>query len=101
MILGRVTSDAEDVPKTMSVGVGKGAGASSSQQATVLISAPKKEELDPEEELIEDSEARFQISERAAEVCVRLLLSPVLCTALFLRYLRGSHADCKSVSFHL
>jgi hypothetical protein len=68
------TGDAEDVPMTMVVGAGAGAGASSSpQQATVLISAPKKEELDPEEELIEDSEARFQISERAAEVCTGFL----------------------------
>ena len=56
---------ANDVPTTMGVG----AGVLSGRQTTVLVSSPRRENLDPEEELLEDSEARFQISERAAEVC--------------------------------
>lgn len=35
---------------------------------TVLMSIPSKDALDPDEELIEGPEARFQISARAAEV---------------------------------
>jgi len=54
---------------TMGAGVGAGRlSANQHEQATtVLVSAPKREELDPDEELVEDVEARFQISERAAE----------------------------------
>ena len=54
---------ANDVPTSVGVGVLSG------RQTTVLVSSPRRENLDPEEELLEDSEARFQISERAAEVC--------------------------------
>ena len=63
--------DALSTATTMGAGVGAGAPSATQheQSMTVLVSAPKREELDPEEELVEDSEARFQISERAAEVC--------------------------------
>ena len=100
--LERVAGGGDDDLSTAStMGAGVGAGASSAskleQPTTVLVSAPKREELDPEEELVDDSEARFQISERAAEVCTCVYPTPRVSVPSVLSYveaLRTSASLC-------
>lgn len=60
---------AGDVNSTLPPSMTGTPGASTSR--TILISPPSKEFVDPDEELIPDSEARFEISTRAAEVRLR------------------------------